>query len=490
MVLGGVHSGQGERDRLRLVPSGIDSEAGGLHTPVLGIIAPHPPIIIEEVGGKESRLISASIAAMRKAASVLDQYGADSLIVMSPHSPSLVDAFAIDTSPHMSGSLARFGADSVRIDAATDVEFAQTLLDGLDTADIPALSRDAHVNLQSGVLDHGVIVPLAFLDPHSRLPLVSLSQSGLSMPLHHALGEQIAAAAHGLGRRIAFVASGDLSHRLSPGAPAGYSTRGKEFDEAVVDLVRSGDLDELARLDPDLTQDAGECGLRSFVTLSGAIPDPQTLVVAYEGPWGVGYLTALVSDAPTFSQLELSDTETPDIGRKGGEAGRDRHPVVALAREAIETHVRQGKAIEPDPIEDPSLPDKAGVFVSLHRGGSLRGCIGTIEPACDTLAEEVVRSAIQAATADPRFSSVTSDELADLVVKVDVLHPPEECSIDDLEPSTHGVIVTCGWKRGLLLPDIEGVDTTDQQLDIARRKAGIDDHESCDLERFRVDRYI
>ncbi|MHB9002727.1 MAG: AmmeMemoRadiSam system protein A, partial [Coriobacteriia bacterium] len=132
---------------------------------------------------------------------------------------------------------------------------------------------------------------------------------------------------------------------------------------------------------------------------------------------------------------------------------------------------------------------RAGVFVSLHRLGALRGCIGTILPVHENLAQEVVANAISAATGDPRFDPLTPGELVDLDIKVDVLRAPESCTIDDLDPAVYGVIASSGFRRGLLLPDLEGVDTIEQQLAIACRKGGIVPGEPVELQRFQVDRH-
>ncbi|TLM98271.1 MAG: AmmeMemoRadiSam system protein A [Actinobacteria bacterium] len=169
--------------------------------------------------------------------------------------------------------------------------------------------------------------------------------------------------------------------------------------------------------------------------------------------------------------------------------GDEESEIVALARAAIATYLETGHALPAPTLTDDALPQRAGAFVSLHRNGDLRGCIGTILPTRNTLAEEVAGNAVEAATRDPRFPSLTADELVDLDVKVDVLHAPESCSIADLDPKTHGVIVSSGWRRGLLLPDLEGVDDVETQVAIATRKAGIRPGEPCSYERFRVDRY-
>ncbi len=169
------------------------------------------------------------------------------------------------------------------------------------------------------------------------------------------------------------------------------------------------------------------------------------------------------------------------------------HPLVQLARQTIETYVREHRVIDPPPTLTPEMQQQAGTFVSLHdQWGELRGCIGTILPTQPNVALEVIHNAISAATRDPRFPPVRPDELAGLDIKVDVLTTPEPiASAAELDPKRYGVIVQdqSGWRRGLLLPDLEGIDTVEEQISIARRKAGIGPHEPVQLLRFEVIRY-
>jgi len=164
---------------------------------------------------------------------------------------------------------------------------------------------------------------------------------------------------------------------------------------------------------------------------------------------------------------------------------------VKLAREAIEKYVKSGEKLIPSSKIPKKLFDtKAGVFVSLKKYGALRGCIGTFKPFRNNICSEIIENAISAATSDPRFSPVTVDELKDLYISVDILSPPQEVkSIRQLDPKKYGVIVSSGYKKGLLLPDLEGVDTAEHQIDIAKRKAGIFPEEKVRLFRFEVKRY-
>ena len=165
------------------------------------------------------------------------------------------------------------------------------------------------------------------------------------------------------------------------------------------------------------------------------------------------------------------------------------HPVVKLAKETVESYIREGKTPKPRELA-PEMKERAGVFVSLHKHGELRGCIGTFEPSKDNVAKEIIANAISSSTRDPRFSPVTASELDDLEYSVDILTPPEPVTdISQLDPKEYGAIVESGWRKGLLLPDLEGVESVEEQIAICRLKAGISPGEPVNLYRFRVRRF-
>jgi AmmeMemoRadiSam system protein A len=165
------------------------------------------------------------------------------------------------------------------------------------------------------------------------------------------------------------------------------------------------------------------------------------------------------------------------------------HPLVKLAKETVESYVKHRKLPQPRELT-PEMKEKAGVFVSIKKHGQLRGCIGTFEPTTENVAQEVISNAVSSATRDPRFLPVTPDELPDLTYTVDVLTRPEPVSsVKELDPKKYGVIVECGGRRGLLLPDLEGVDTVESQIQICRQKAGIYPDEPVKLYKFEVKRY-
>jgi AmmeMemoRadiSam system protein B len=248
-----------------------------------GCVCPHPPLLIPAIGGDNRRRVQATVDAMERLAS--EVAGADLVIVISPHTPGFSNAVAVRSPATLWGDFAAFRCPEVGVEIDNDVEFVDRLLDRaavLDDLDVEPLDDDQ--------LDHGVLVPLFFLN---ALRLVNLSVAR-DYDLHKALGRLLRETADELRRDVLFVASGDLSHRLQPGAPAGFDPRGAEFDAQVVDCFARGDLDGLTRLDPDLVRGAGECGLRSFIALwafLGADASPAR-VLSYEGPFGVGYAVA------------------------------------------------------------------------------------------------------------------------------------------------------------------------------------------------------
>jgi AmmeMemoRadiSam system protein A len=287
---------------------------------------------------------------------------------------------------------------------------------------------------------------------------------------------------------VAFVASGDLSHRLKPEAPAGYNPAAQAFDDQVVDAVRHNSPELIIGIDQDLRRIAGECGFRSMLVVLGATRDLPNAseVIHYEAPFGVGYLVAQLTNSKADARNKWRASSSDRAGEE--DPAKD---LPSLARQAVETFVLTGKQLSVPPTSGLlSLP--APCFVSIKTlNGDLRGCIGTIEPARKTLAEEVIMNAAHAATRDPRFKPVSEDELANLCYSVDILGVPEPATLEDLDPALYGVIVEdeSGVFRGLLLPDIEGVETVARQVEIASRKAGISPGTLLKLSRFRVNRY-
>jgi len=445
---------------------------------VYGIIAPHPPIMLEAVGAERAAVTAQTIASLRFAAKVLARFDPEIIVVLSPHAPTMPRVISVDSSPTHTGSLKEFGAPKISSFYRGSPKFVHELLYRLDQRDIPAIDRLALPLLNSGTLDHGVIVPMSILDPTSRWRITPISTSNLPLATYLTLGDELKKTADALGMRLAVVGSGDCSHKLTPDAPAGHSPQAAEFDKTMISLISASDYFGLSTLDPLQVNEAGQCGLRSFIAVGAAAAPAYTRVLSYENPWGVGYLTAIVNEhlAPLEDNASLHSW------------GLFTNPVT-LAKSAIKFFLLTGNMLEPKLSNDRDFPVCAGVFVSLYKEGQLRGCIGSIYPVCDDLAHEIARSAVQAAIADCRFPPVSIDELEGLSIKVDVINQPRACEFSDLDPKKWGVIVYSGTKKGLLLPDIENIDTPEQQLDLAKQKAELTPNELYTLERFSVTRY-
>jgi len=449
---------------------------------VFGCIVPHPPLLVPEVGGGREREISATTRAMERLSKELAGHQPDTIFVISPHGASLYDAMGVATARASSGNMLMWGAPGLDFDFENDAEAVSAIQEEAKAAGVPLKS----IGEKRYELDHGVTVPLYFLRKGlKQVRLVPLTFSWLPLNIHYTFGKALRRAAERSGRRVALVASGDLSHRLLPEAPAGYDPMGQVFDKKLVEAIERYDARAILGLDEDLVSHAGECGLRSIVILLGALEglSARPQVLSYEGPFGVGYLVA------SFDIGGAPAANPGPVGQEAAERPKETHPLVRLARETVESYVRSGRLPRPRELT-PEMKERAGVFVSIKKHGQLRGCIGTFEPTRPNVAEEVMANAVSSSTRDPRFPAVTPDELGDLVYSVDILTRPEPIdSPAQLDPRCYGCIVECGGRRGLLLPDLEGVNTVEEQINICCLKAGIEPDEPKKLYRFQVRRY-
>lgn len=451
-------------------------------------IAPHPPIMVPEVGREAADEVRASIAAMRDFTLRLIESGAETVVIISPHAPLDARAFVAYQDATLYGDFAKFRVPETKVEAPLDEELLSSIVRAA------AAQNYEVIGIKGYNLDHGTAVPLYFLQRNGwRGALVALGYSFLPTEDHLRFGSCIRSAVERHGRPVAFVASGDLSHRLKPEAPAGYQPQAHLFDEEVVESLRACQPERIINIDQNLRKLAGECGYRSMLVAFGATQglDSNCDVLHYEAPFGVGYMVAqLVRVAGSVEETEISSEQSVEYHQEA--IGAVVEDLPTLARSAVETFVNEGIIIEPPSSSSQMLNQRAACFVSLKtHAGDLRGCIGTIEPVRETLAEELIANAIAAATHDPRFPPVTADELASLRYSVDVLSAPEPTEFEDLDPAIYGVIVEdeAGLRRGLLLPDIQGIETARQQVDIAARKAGVTPGTTLRLSRFRVERF-
>ncbi|MCG0277152.1 MAG: AmmeMemoRadiSam system protein A [Thermanaeromonas sp.] len=453
------------------------------------IFLPHPPIMVPEVGGEELTKIASTVASAREVAREAAKFAPDVVVIISPHGPVFRDAVGLWATYELKGSLAAFRAPQVKFRYILDQELTREIAAAASQEGIQVVLLDENNSRRYGLvpeLDHGMMVPLYFLrEAGVEGPLVAMGMAFMPREKLYAFGAALARAIKSSSRRAILIASGDLSHRLTPEAPAGYDPQGEIFDGRLKDLIAAFDVTGILNLPEELAERAGECGLRSFIMGLGALDGYRVEggVFSYEGPFGVGYLVARF----------LVREEDPDrslLKKKPEQKEAELSFPVRLAKESLEHYLHTGRILPVPKDLPPEMERRAGVFVSIKKFGQLRGCIGTVSPVRSNIAEEIIYNALSAGLEDPRFPPVTVEELPYLEYSVDVLEEPEPVSsLEELDPRVYGVIVSSGRKKGLLLPDLEGIDTPEEQVAIAKRKAGIGPNEPCRLQRFRVTRY-
>ena len=459
---------------------------------ILGaVIVPHPPLIIPAVGRGREQEVQATIDAYRTAAKQVADWKPEVLIITSPHQVMYADYFHISPGRGAAGDMSAFGAAQTKLRVEYDAPLRDEIIRRAEAAGL----RAGTLGERDPSLDHGAFVPLYFLrEAGADCPILRIGLSGFSPLDHYRLGQCIAQAVETLGRRAVFIASGDLSHKLKDDGPYGFAPEGPEFDRQITGAMAEGDFLRFLTMDPTLCDRAAECGLRSFQIMTGALDGMavETKLLSYEGVTGVGYgvaaFTVTGPDGDRRFGEQCVELERTRLAEK--KASEDSW--VRLARLSLETFVKTGERLErlPDDLPAEMTEQAAGAFVSLHAHGQLRGCIGTIRAVRNSLAEEIICNAVSACSEDPRFPPVEQWEAQRLTISVDVLGDTERISSPrELDVERYGVIVTKGSRRGLLLPNLEGVDTVEQQIAIAKQKAGIKEHETVELERFEVVRH-
>lgn len=442
----------------------------------------HAPIVLPEIGRERAAECAATTQAMRELAAVVVAHRPDLVVLVSPHAPRRGALFGVVAAPQIAGGFERFGFDEPVLRLPGAPRAARDLRQAAERIGVECWTAPG------SDLDHGAVVPLHFL--------VRAGWNGptlvLALPYHggesgEAMGEALRAAMQETGRRCAVIASGDMSHRLSPDAPAGFHPRAHEFDAAFVARLRSGDYRAACDPDPTLQALAAEDVVDSVRVAAAAVrfrADGLRLF-SYEAPFGVGYCECLL-----FSDGSSSEPGPTSSDNDALEVGYRPPPLPSLlpeiAREAIRAE-RLGQPLVLPPLDAPWREPRA-VFVTLRsQDGELRGCIGRTHPDCANLAEEIVDCARSAASHDPRCAPVRLTEIDELVIEVSVLSPPVPvASRDELDPQRFGVVVSFGAQRGVLLPGLAGVETVEEQLRIAVEKAGIARDAPFLIERFEV----
>lgn len=256
---------------------------------IFGAFVPHPPIILPTIGDSHLSEVEKTIAAMKELEGELYAMQPETIMIISPHSPIATSAFGLNLSPQFGSHLEDFGDFTTKLEFNCDTELISHIHEAADKKNLPVICYN------QSALDHGVIVPLYYLTQHlPKIKIIPISFSMLDFSSHLAFGSLLRDVTLQTNKRIALIASGDLSHRLTEDAPAGYSPQGKTFDELIVRLLKEKKAEEILKINPELAEGAGECGFRSLLILLGALQNLEykIYVHSYEGPFGVGYLVA------------------------------------------------------------------------------------------------------------------------------------------------------------------------------------------------------
>lgn len=461
--------------------------------PILGtFVVPHPPLIIPGVAEEERAIIARTVESYEKVGQRIAALKPETVVLISPHSIMYHDYLHISPGTEASGDFSEYGAPQAQYHAEYDTDLVEEIEEVVREMNVSA----GTLGEKNSRLDHGTMIPMHFINEYyTNYKLVRIGIAGLTFKEHYAFGMCIKEAIERTGRKAVIVASGDLSHYLKDMGQYHYVPQGPEFDAKVTMDLAEADFKKLLYYDENFCDAAGECGLRGFIIMAGTLDrtavKPEFL--SYEGPFGVGYSVFAYEVLGEDENRNFLEQYLDEENQRLAEKRQAEDEYVKLARKSIESILIDKKLLpRPDGLPEEMLTQRAGVFVSIHKDGRLRGCIGTIKGEEPCVADEIITNAMAAAFGDDRFNAVKEHELDELEISVDVLSEPEEIeSADLLDPKKYGVIVSMGAAQGLLLPNLEGVETVDQQLTIALQKAGIPKRTSYGfhIKRFEVVRH-
>ena len=457
---------------------------------VATFMLPHPPIVIPKIGKGDMKLVQKTVDAYEQAAERIGQIQPETIVIISPHHTLYADYFQISPGKKGKGNLGQFNVPQVSVSAKFDEDFVEKLSHIADSHGIPAGVKGA----VSKTIDYGAVIPLFYVNKYwKNYKLVHMGISGLPLVSHYELGKCIKETAEALGTKTVVIASGDLSHRLKPDGPNGYRKEGAEYDAHVMGIMDRCSFDELMDFDEGFRSLAGECGHRSFTVMAGALDktDVKSECLSYEGVTGVGYGICVFEPGEANEERDMKAKYIEKDTERINSIKEKEDEYVKLARRAVEELILKDKKYEiTEDIPKELLNRKAGVFVTIKTGRQLRGCVGTLTAEKENIAEEIIQNAMNSAGNDPRYAHIEKDELDRMEITVDVIGEFEEIFTDDmLDVHKYGVCITKGRKKGFLLPNQTGLETTEQQVTIAKQSAGLRPRDKAKMERFEVVRH-
>jgi aromatic ring-opening dioxygenase LigB subunit/AMMECR1 domain-containing protein len=438
-------------------------------------VLPHGTELLPAEGPLDPAAATGLQAACRDLVERLVAAKPDLVVLIDPHGPTFKQAIGICCAPVIRGDLAAFGRPDVTLELQTDLQLSQLLLGLSKEAGIPLTVPDRYVRQP---LSHGVIVPWQFLTAAGlgRLPVVLVHPSGQPLARHYEFGQVVGYAAQRTGRRVAVLASAELSHRHGDDAEAAAA-----YDRQVVEAFNGRHWVALVEQDPVALEAAGACGLGALAMLAGMFrPEAvESQPCHYEVDDGVGRMVG-----------ELSVIRHPEPEVETERPARDVPTLADLAREAIYCHVAKQETVRATgKLAETWGHRQAGVFVTLYRDGKIRNSLGSVFPLQTNVCDEVVRTAIAVAFQDPSHPAVDPQELPRITLSVQVVLPPEPIQrLDEVDPKQYGLIAYTGYRLGVLLPGVDGIEAAEDQVRQVMAKAGVGAGEPLWLLRFRVER--
>ena len=448
---------------------------------------PHPPAAIPEVGKKTAEQLKTTIDGFLTAAKAIGDLSPDTIIIITPHGPCFNDFFYMPSQKRISGDFSAFGCKKLILGFDNDVELAEIIADHTKSRGLSAGFVDDIIMKKRNIpydIDHGVTVPLYFIAPYCKTyKVLPISVPEMNEKDLYRFGILLREAIQKSNRNVIVIATGDLSHKHGEE----HGEIGKEFDKTFKKILLDEDVIGFLNFDRKLKENASQCSIDSIRVLLGTL-DGFTFIpriLSYEATTNIGYLSAeLTCGKPTESIF------VHYLDNRKEMLDKEAFPL-KLVRYAIEEYLHGVK----DPAIPQDTPDEfmdncGAVFVSLYNNGLLRGCSGTVTPSCPELASEIMQSAIWAASKDPFASPITSGEIDDLSITVDIIHEPEEIiNQNELDPAKYGIIVSCKEKSAVMLPNQPRIENIKDQIRAARENAGIHPWHRLKIKRVTVTRY-
>ncbi len=433
-------------------------------------LMPHAPILLVEDNSINKGLLEISKRVSEEKPKII--------LLITPHGPVFSDGLAINYQKNLKGDLSAFDIE-YSLEKENDLTLVDRIVEALSKINIPMLKLNDE-NCEyfeiSSRLDHGTLVPLSFIEKnYTEYKLIHITYGLFSSDMLYKIGMEIEKV---ITEDAIIIASGDLAHKEEDNEKEGLY-----FDMDFRNLLNQDKVLDIIFYSHEIRYKARECGKRSMDIMLGMLDSYNRKIIdhGYDNSYGVGYL------ALSYTELEKTNTsfikeieKTRFIERKIKIEKESKYQ--SIARNELLKHF--GKNVSDFKREG----YKAGTFVSLYKDGGLRGCIGTIGATQDDVVDEIKFNALKAAFEDPRFEELSFDELFDLDISVDIIKNIKEVSKEELDPIKYGIIVSKDYKRGVLLPDLEGIKTVDEQIRIAKHKGSIEGDDFI-IERFEVERY-